>query len=183
MVGLFFITFSNMDKLINLYGALFVLMVALSLNGCSAYFDEDGLSISPEELSEDDVRGCYFNVGSHTHSDLKDGMKLYYVECIRECFEDSVIFYFNTTIYTDSGYSKVDWLHPPESKENVENLRILHPAKQGSFLHNMQIGSYQRNYSFVKKNGHKSISYENGALLLSDDINQVGDSVCIEYWR
>lgn len=172
-----------MDKLINLFGVLFVLIALLSLNGCSAYFDEDGLSISPEELSEDDVRGCYFSVGSHTHSDLKDGIKLYYVECIRECFEDSLVFYFNTTFYTDSSYSKVDWLHPPESKENVENLRIFHPAKQGSFLNNIQIGSRRLNYSFVKKNGHKSILYENGELLLSDDINQVRDSVCVEYWR
>lgn len=163
--------------------AFFVMMATLILSGCSAYFDEDGLSISPEELSEEEIRGCYFNVDHHTRSKSQNETKLYYVECIRECFEDSLVFYFNTTFYTDSSYSKVDWLHPLESKENVENLRIFHPAKQGSFLNNIQIGSRRLNYSFVKKNGHKSILYEDGELLLSDDINQVRDSVCVEYWR
>ena len=172
-----------MDKLRNLFVAFFVMMATLILSGCSAYFDEDGLSISPEELSEEEIRGCYFNVDHHTRSKSQNETKLYYVECIRECFEDSVFFYFNTTVYTDSTYSKVDWTHSPVTNDEVKYMRVFHPAKQGSFLYNIQIGDYSFNYTFAKNNGHKSILSEYGELLLSDDVDQVGDSVCVDFWR
>ena len=186
MVGLFFITFSNMDKLINLYGALFVLMVALSLNGCSAYFDEDGLSISPEDYSYKDIRGCYYYVYSRHGYETRDLIGLYNVECEKMCIEDSVAFYYKTKFYTDSSYSKIDLTFLPESEEWVKSVRLLHPTEHnGSFLYNLQIGS--KPYVFEKDND-KSIysdykTDKDRRLLFSDDINQVGDSLCVEYWR
>ena len=175
-----------MDKLMNLFVALFVMMAALILSGCSAYFDEDGLSISPEDFSEEDIRGCYYYVFSRHYSEDRDLTRLYYIKCEKICIEDSVAFFYETKIFTDESYSKADLAFLPEFGERVEPVHLLHPAEHnGSFLYNLQIGSAR--YVFEKDND-KSIYSEyktnkDRRLMFSDDTEKVGDSVCVDFWR
>lgn len=116
-----------------IFKGIFFLLASIQLYAC-AYFDSDGLSKSPDEVSYEDLRGCFY----------RDWMSLEYKEaqCKEVCFHDSSATIREKFLYLvvdDSGNVAIDV--NPDSKDTTYESKVVlrEPEIEGSFTYNLSI--------------------------------------------
>ena len=116
----------------------------LSLLYACAYLDGDGLSKSPEEISYENIQGCYYADKIVLRSyEESDGSRYAYVYCNEICIHDSVAVirekYFDDVRKTGEFFAatenKSDW-DTTYSREVI----LLENEADGSYLYNLRIG-------------------------------------------
>jgi hypothetical protein len=116
----------------------------LSLLYACAYLDGDGLSKSPEEISYENIQGCYYADKIVLRSyEESDGSRYAYAYCNEICIHDSVAVvrekYFDDVRQTNESLvvseSKSDW-----DSTYTRKINLTENEADGSFLFNLRIG-------------------------------------------
>lgn len=114
----------------------------LSLLYACAYLDGDGLSKSPEEISYENVQGCYY-ADKIVFQNNEENDSSGYAYCDEICIHDSVAVvrekYFDDVRKTNESLvvseSKSDW-----DSTYTRKIDLTENEADGSFLFNLRIG-------------------------------------------